>query len=159
MQGIEIFKARADITLPLPFVEDGIAAGVFSTAENWLEPVMDLNETVVKNPLSTYYGKIRGNSLNGIFLYDGDLLVIDRAYTKVNDFDLMVCVIDGEAALRYYTKDKDGMYFRSANLNYPPVKLEEEMEAFTWGKVTWVFTGEKSFKNRLKIFDKENRKR
>ena len=40
---------------------------------------MDLNKALVKNPSSTFYARVKGESMINDGVDDGDLLVIDRS--------------------------------------------------------------------------------
>ena len=60
---IEILLADTTEGLILPFV-GGISAGFPSPAEEYLEQVLDFNKDFIKNPASTFYGRVKGNSIN-----------------------------------------------------------------------------------------------
>ena len=96
--------ANLDIFTPhshhdkIPVVE-GIHAGFPSPAEDYAEPVLDLNRYVVKNQASTFYARITGDSMVGVGIQDGDIVVIDKSLVPSND-QIAVCFIDGEFTLK-----------------------------------------------------------
>ena len=133
----------------IPYAEEGISAGFPSPAEDFIEQALDLNKVVVKNPVSTFFGRIKGNSLEGIFLYDGDIIVIDKSLTPKNN-ELIVCIIDGEFTAKFYYKKDNIIYLKPANKDYPIIELSENgQEARIWGKVTWSF---RNMQNAAKTF-------
>jgi SOS-response transcriptional repressor LexA len=78
---------------------------------------LDLNELVVKNPNSTFFMRIQGESWANQGIFPGDVAVIDRSLTPRRG-DTVVAEVDGEFALT-----KLG-------------SLETNAEAIVWGVVT-----------------------
>ena len=81
--------------MEIPFVEAGISAGFPSPALDFTQNRIDLNRELIKNPSSTFYGKVKGDSMTKVGIDNGDLLVIDRSLEPTNN-KIAVCYIDGE---------------------------------------------------------------
>ena len=96
---IKIYSIDISSSLPLPFAEDGIRAGFPSPAQDYMEVAIDLNKELIKHPSSTFYGRVKGDSMKGEGIDDGDILVIDKSLEFQNG-DLAVCCIDGEFNVR-----------------------------------------------------------
>ena len=62
---IKIYSIDISSSLPLPFAEDGIRAGFPSPAQDYMEVAIDLNKELIKHPSSTFYGRVKGDSMNG----------------------------------------------------------------------------------------------
>jgi DNA polymerase V len=62
----------------LPLVEGRVPAGFPSPADDYLEPSLDLNERLVKNPNATFLVRVAGDPMIGAGIHSGDLLVVDR---------------------------------------------------------------------------------
>lgn len=73
--GLDLFAANADTLLSLPFVDQGIPAGWPSPADDFLENELDFNTEFIKNPSSTFYAKVKGDSMKDAGINDGDILV------------------------------------------------------------------------------------
>ena len=56
-----------------------ISAGFPSPAEDYIELGIDLNKYLIKNPISTFFLRVSGNSMNNAGIYNNDLLIIDRS--------------------------------------------------------------------------------
>ena len=61
-----------------------VSAGFPSPGEDWKEQPLNLHDQVVKHPISTYFMKVAGDSMIGACIYQGDILVVDRAVTAMH---------------------------------------------------------------------------
>lgn len=120
----------------LPLAER-ISAGFPSPAEEYLELAIDLNLELVKNPSSTFYGRVRGQSMRDAGIYEGDILVIDRSLTPV-DGSKAVCYIDSEFTLKTLRVNAKGVWLMPANTDYEPIIITEENDFSVWGIVTYI---------------------
>ncbi len=119
-----------------PLVE-GIRAGFPSPAEDFAEPTLDLNRYVVKNPASTFYARVAGNSMEGAGIQDGDIIVIDKSLTPTQN-SIAVCYIDGEFTLKRIEIEKNRVWLRPANPDFPSIEVTEDNHFVVWGIVTFV---------------------
>lgn len=62
---------------PIKFV----ASGFPSPADDFAKPSLDLNSYIVEHPSATFFMRVEGNAHKEIEIYDGDILVVDRALT------------------------------------------------------------------------------
>ena len=131
---IEFYSAFVGPAMQLPYVESGISAGFPSPADDFLDLKIDLNKELVKNPSSTFYGRVKGDSMNDVGINDGDLLVIDKSLEPV-DGKIAVCYIDGEFTVKRIKIDKDCCWLMPANDKYSPVKVTADNEFLIWGIV------------------------
>lgn len=120
----------------VPLVE-GIRAGFPSPAEDYAEPTLDLNRYVIKNPASTFYARVTGNSMEGADIHDGDIVVIDKSLEPTND-SLAVCYIDGEFTLKRIRVERNRVWLMPANPDFPMIEVTEENHFLVWGIVTYV---------------------
>lgn len=133
---IDFYTADISTDLGLPLAE-GIRAGFPSPAEEYIELAFDLNKELIKNPSSTFYGRVRGNSMVDAGINDGDILVIDKSIYP-SDGLKAVCFIDGEFTLKTLKLTKDGLYLMPANSEFKPIKVTTDNEFIVWGIVTFV---------------------
>lgn len=138
-KSIEIFTAKSDSELMIPYAKQGISAGFPSPAEDFLDISIDLNKEFIKNPNATFYGRVKGSSMKDAGLDNGDLLIIDKSLEPKNG-KIAVCFIDGEFTVKRIKIDKkEGIIWLVAeNKDYKPIKVTPENELMIWGIVTTV---------------------
>jgi DNA polymerase V len=98
---------------------------------------LDLNRTIIRNPVSTFYGRVKGTSMIGAGIDDGDLLVIDKSLEYKNNA-LAVCCINGEFTLKRIRREGDKLLLMPANTDYQPIEVKKDDEFTIWGCVTHV---------------------
>ncbi|MBC8287589.1 MAG: translesion error-prone DNA polymerase V autoproteolytic subunit [Nitrospinae bacterium] len=114
-----------------------VAAGFPSQADDYMEGSLDLNEHVITHPAATYFVKASGDSMNGVGIFNGDLLVVDRSLEPVHG-KVVIAEIDGQLTVKRLLKSKGHFSLQSENANYPPIELQEGNEVVVWGVVTHV---------------------
>jgi len=133
---IEFYPADTQTSLSLPFASEGIKAGFPSPAQDYMDIAIDLNKELVKNPASTFYGRVSGNSMKDEGLEDGDILIVDKSLEPQNG-DTAVCFIDGGFTLKNIKMEKDVIWLVPANPEYQPIKVSAENDFMIWGIVTY----------------------
>ncbi len=131
---IIFYRAEVKTALELLYVSSGISAGFPSPADDFLDLNIDLNNHLIKNPSSTFYGKVRGNSMIDVGIHDGDLLIIDKSLEPRNN-KIAVCFIDGEFTVKRIKIEKDTVWLIAENKDYPPIKVTNDNEFIIWGIV------------------------
>lgn len=134
-KSIVFYIAETNIELSLDYVDGGIKAGFPSPAQDYLDSAIDLNKELVKHPESTFYGKIKGNSMQDARLYDGDIVVIDKSIRPLNG-DIVVCSIDGEFTIKIFEREGDIIWLIPANPAYSRIKVTKDNDFRIWGVVT-----------------------
>ncbi len=133
---IQIYSIDISSSLPLPYAEEGIKAGFPSPAQDYMDVAIDLNKELIKHPSSTFYGRVKGDSMRDEGIDDGDVLVIDKSLEFQND-DLAVCCVDGEFNVKRVRIENDKAYLISANPDYPVMEVTPDNEFQIWGIVTY----------------------
>ncbi len=118
----------------VPLIETKVQAGFPSPAEDFSETSIDLNKELIEHPLSTYFCRVNGDSMQDVGIYDGDLLVVDKSLTPING-SIAVCYVDGEFTLKKIKIEKDCCWLIPANQKYQPIKITEENNFKVWGIV------------------------
>lgn len=135
-KNIEIYSAETETELALPVADEGIKAGFPSPAQDFMDVAIDLNKELIKHPSSTFYGRVKGDSMIDAGIFDGDLLIIDKSLEPHNG-DMAVCFIDGEFTLKYIKIEEKVIWLIPANKNYQPIKVTEANDFLIWGIVTY----------------------
>ena len=120
-----------------PMAASGISAGFPSPADDYMEPGIDLNAELIRNPGSTFFGRVRGVSMKEAGIDEGDVLVIDRSLESRNGA-VAVCFLDGEFTVKRISITPEGLFLLPANSDYHPIRITEENEFVVWGIVTYV---------------------
>lgn len=64
-----------------------------------VERSLDINDLVVKNPTSTFFVRVEGDSMEGAGIFSGDVLVVDRSVTARSGH-IVVAAINGEMVVK-----------------------------------------------------------
>ncbi len=132
---LEFFFPDHTTTIELPYIDAGISAGFPSPADDFIALSIDLNKEIIKNKDTTFFAKVKGNSMKNADIHDGDLLVIDRSLTPQNN-KIAVCQIDGEFTVKRIKIEKDVIWLIAENEDYKPIKVTPENDFMIWGIVT-----------------------
>jgi DNA polymerase V len=85
-QGISEFGKLSDASgVALPFYGASIPAGFPNPAESWVERSLDLNDLCIRNPDSSYFVRVCGESMINAGIGEGDVLVIDRSLPHIHN--------------------------------------------------------------------------
>ena len=136
-KSIEILKPDSVESLNIKLSDTPVNAGFPSPAENHLENTMDLNKALVKNPSSTFYARVKGESMINDGVDDGDLLVIDRSVEPYENC-LAVCFLDGEFTLKKVRLDGDDLLLVPANEKFKPIRVKKDNDFYVWGVVRYL---------------------
>lgn len=116
-------------------IDNGISAGFPTPAEDFEQERVSLDEELVKNKDTTFFAKVKGQSMINAGLNDSDLLVIDRSL-QPEDKKIAVCFVDGEFTVKRLRVQKGEVWLQPENPNYPIIKITEQNDFVIWGIVT-----------------------
>jgi DNA polymerase V len=136
-KNIDFYSVDTATHVEIPFVDEGISAGFPSPAQDFLDMSIDLNKELIKNPVSTFYGRVKGDSMKDLGIDIGDLLIIDKSL-EVQNGKIAVCFIDGEFTVKKIKLEKDYLWLVPANKKYEPIKVTQENDFIIWGIVIHV---------------------
>ena len=134
---LEFYSASTEVNIEIPVFEDGVSAGFPSPAQDFSEHSIDLNLALLKNPASTFFSRVSGDSMKDLGIHDGDLLVVDKSL-EPDDGKIAVCYIDGDFTLKNIKIEKEIVWLVPANKNYKPIKVTKDNDFIVWGIVTFV---------------------
>jgi DNA polymerase V len=134
---LEFYSAENTTELKIPLFESGVSAGFPSPADDYLDLPIDLNEFLIKHPAATFYVRVKGNSMEGAGIRNGDLLIVDRAEEPRNK-SIVLGVIDGEFTVKRIKKKGSDLYLMPDNPEFKPIKIDNNMDFQVWGVVTYV---------------------
>lgn len=121
----------------IPFFSEGVAAGFPSPAVGEINGTLDLNRLCVRHPAATYFVRARGDSMTGVGINDGDILVVDRSI-PVNDGAIIIAALNGEFTVKRLSLSNDKVRLLPENPAYQPILITAETGAEFFGVVTFV---------------------
>lgn len=118
----------------LPLQLEKVSAGFPSPAQDYIEKTLDLNELCVRHPAATFYVRASGDSMRGVGIFPGDVLVVDKSLAARHG-DIVIAIVDGEFTVKELAlKPRPALLAR--NPSYPPIRLEAESQVEIFGVVT-----------------------
>lgn len=132
---LAIHSAVPGVPLPLPYADGGVRAGFPSPAQDYIAETIDLNDLLIDHPASTFFARVRGDSMLDADIHDGDLVIVDKSLTAQHG-DLAICCLDGDFTLKRIRVGDDGIWLMPANSRYRPIRVSENDDFVVWGIVT-----------------------
>jgi len=114
-----------------------VRAGFPNPAEDARGLPLDLNELVVRHPVSTYYLRVAGDSMTGAGIIENDIVVVDKSLEPKNG-DIVVAAVDGDFTLKHLKRKGREAWLVAANPAYQPIALHEAVDAQIWGVITYI---------------------
>jgi DNA polymerase V len=134
-QVLTILRPDFSTTVSRPVFVAQLAAGRPAADDDDAEGSLDLNEHLVRDRFATFFLKVHGNSLMGIGICDGDLLVVDRMM-DANDKSIVVAMTHGQFTVKELKKEHGRAWLMPENDMYQPVEMTMQAQAAIWGVVT-----------------------
>lgn len=119
-------------SVPLPLFSVAVRAGFPSPADDFVEAPLDIREHLIKHPSATFFARAEGDSMTGFGIFNGDLLIVDRALQPQHG-DVVIAAIDGELTCKVL--DMHDQLLRSGNVRYQPIELHDNAELLIEGVV------------------------
>ncbi len=119
----------------IPLVQSLLPAGFPSPADDFAVKRHDLNELLITHPAATFMWRVSGLSMMEAGIFDGDVLVVNRALTP-NHKDIVVAQVDGEFTVKYLHKRADRVKLVPANPTFPTITFREGQQLIVVGVVT-----------------------
>jgi DNA polymerase V len=118
-----------------PPIDEPAATGFPSPADDYVERELDLNEHLAHNRQATFFLRVCGDSMVGVGIYDGDLLVVDRSLNAIHK-KIVVAVVQGELLVRRLLHLNRKIILAAENPNCAPIEVTAELGFEIWGVVT-----------------------
>ncbi len=134
---VEIFKCDTTSKRELPLFLSKIRAGFPSPADDVLDKKLDLNEFLIKHPASTFFVKVKGDSMINAGINSGDILIVDRSL-EPKDKKIVVAVVNGEFTVKRVQKKAHKLFLLPENDDYAPTEIKEGTDFEIWGVVVHV---------------------
>jgi len=120
----------------IPLLANSVSAGFPSPADDYTEENIDLNEHLLRNPFSTFFLRVKGDSMINSGIHDKDLIIVDKSLTP-KPGNIVIAMIDGEFTVKRLLINNNQLYLKAENHNYPDFKFEEHNDIQIWGVVIY----------------------
>lgn len=121
---------------PVPYYDMGVSCGLPSEMGD-IPPEMMMAPALLTMGLNVSFGRAQGDSMIGVGIHDGDMLLIEST-SHFNNQDIVLAKINGEDLLKTYYMDEHGRHWLvPANDKYDAILLTEDMDVRFAGRVVW----------------------
>ena len=122
--------------LKIPLLSDAISAGFPSPADDYTEENIDLNDHLISNPFSTFFLRVKGDSMINAGIQDEDLVIVDKSLIA-RPGNIIIAMIDGEFTMKRLSIKNNELYLKAENLNYPDFRFQNHIDVQIWGVVIY----------------------
>jgi len=120
----------------IPLSNDSVSAGFPSPADDYTEENIDLNEHLISNPFSTFFLRVKGDSMINAGIKDKDLIIVDKSLIA-KPGNIIIAMIDGEFTIKRLSIKNDELYLKAENHNYPDFSFKNHIDVQIWGVVIY----------------------
>ena len=120
----------------IPLLSDSVSAGFPSPADEYTEENIDLNEHLISNPFSTFFLRVKGDSMINAGIKDKDLIIVDRSLIA-KPGNIIIAMVDGEFTIKRLSIKNDELYLKAENHNYPDFRFKNHIDVQIWGVVIY----------------------
>lgn len=114
-----------------------LSAGFPSPAADYAEEGLDLNSYLVNHKAATFMFTVKGDSMIGANIVEGDKVVVDCSL-RPRHKDIIVAVVAGEYTIKRLYKYRGRIELQPENPAYQPIVLQEDTQLEVWGVVVGV---------------------
>jgi DNA polymerase V len=144
---LEIFRLEQSENILFPVLSSKVKAGGYgsfeSAALDFPDDTIDLLKILIKDRETVFFAKVSGDSLNGIGIFDGDILIVQKGMLPKYD-DVIVIFLDGEFFVKKFrpkykenSAELKSIKLKSENPKYSDLYADENSDFIFWGVVTW----------------------
>lgn len=120
--------------IELPFFSSRVPAGFPSPAQDHLEQKLSLDQLLDVDAPHTFLVRADGESMVGIGIFDGDVMVVNRAM-PARHRDIVIAAINGDTFVKRLIQNGPQIVLQSENPAYAPRYILEGDELLIWGVV------------------------
>ena len=129
--------AESSVSQTIPVMSHSVRAGFPSPADDYVEKRIDLNEELIQHREATFFLRVRGHSMTGAGIDDGDELIVDRALIPEHH-RIVVAAVDGELTVKRFYQRDGVVKLLAENPQFPDIEFKSGQEMMIWGVVTKV---------------------
>ena len=112
-----------------------VPAGFPSPAADHAQERIDLNKQLIRNKEATYIFRVKGDSMTGVGIYEGDALLVDRSMDPKHN-NIVIAQLNNEFTVKRLYRRGGVVKLIAENPIYPARVIKEEDDFIVWGVVT-----------------------
>jgi len=120
----------------IALLNDSVSAGFPSPADDYTEENIDLNEHLISNPFSTFFLRVKGDSMINAGIKDKDLIIVEKSLIA-KPGNIVIAMIDGEFTIKRLSIKNDELYLKAENNNYSDFSFKNHIDVQIWGVVIY----------------------
>lgn len=131
---------------PVPVADDPAArclplmlfrppCGFPSPAADYIEDELDISAYLIKNKAASFWFTVIGRSMEGIGIFNGDKILVDRSVTP-RAGHVVLAVIDEAFTVKILAYRGAQPELHAASPDFPPIQFRDGQELRIWGVVT-----------------------
>lgn len=128
-------KVTSDNGIEVPLV-GRVAAGTPIVAEENIEGTVTLDRSLFRGD-GLFTLKVRGESMQDIGVFDGDIAVVKQQQSAVNG-EVVVAIVDGEATLKRFFKKNDKIVLHAENPNFSDIVVTSPQDVYIAGRLVGI---------------------
>jgi len=109
--------------LPLPLV-GSVAAGMPVLAEQNIERYVYVPQYLVENKQPCFALHVRGDSMTGAGIFDGDLVIV-QSTNRAKNGDIVVALVGNEVTVKRLIDNGKAPYLKAENPEYPDIRPKQ----------------------------------
>lgn len=144
---IQLLKFTDDDNIIIPVLPAKVKAGGYGSFESpaldFPEDTIDLLKLLIKDKETVFFAFVTGDSLNGIGIFDGDILIIQKGMLPKEN-DVIIVFLDGEFYVKKYrpsfkehSSSLESITLKSENPEYLDLFISSDSDFTYWGRSTW----------------------
>lgn len=111
-----------------------VAAGIPILAEEHADEVLKFDQSITGGHRHVFALRVKGESMINEGILDGDIVLVRKQQTA-KDGDIVVALIDGDATVKTFFRERSRIRLQPANDSMRPIFVGSESEAGICGKV------------------------
>ena len=115
-----------------------VAAGSPILAEENYERTLRLDRSMVNTSSAVFALRVRGESMIDEGILDGDIVIV-RQQSTARDGDIVVALIDGDATVKTYFKERNRVRLQPAHPTMMSIYVDSSQQAMIQGVVIGVY--------------------
>lgn len=131
-----VLAAQGATSVPLPIVGT-VRAGLLHPAIEDIQGYFAVDQGQVKGE-GCFLLRVKGDSMIGAGIFDGDLALV-RPQPVAENRDTVVVMVEGEATLKWFYRERDRIRLQPANPNMEPIMVGPDKDVSIVGKVIGIY--------------------
>ena len=127
----EVYRRYSNRSAYIPMYSQKVPAGFPSPATDYVEARLSADDYLVKNPIATYFVRVKGDSMMNAGIFDGDVLIVDRSI-EPSIGQVVLAEVDGEFTVKYLGQNK----LIPANPAFEPMEFKDGQTISVVGVIT-----------------------